>query len=155
MDFTPMNLYKIPRIKRVTTSAFELATAILFLSGIQHYAESPDGMSHVPEYVKDFLRQLPNNWEDVRFIDGYPGKLFVVARKSGNKWYVAGISGENSEKQLTLDLSFLKNKKGNLIDSGNAAGDEPLFESHQVALPVTGKMDITLKANDGFVAVFE
>ena len=70
MDFTPMNLYKIPRIRKVTTPVFELATAVLFLSGIQHYAESPDGMEHVPANIQDFLRQLPNNWDDVKFIDG-------------------------------------------------------------------------------------
>lgn len=155
MDFTPMNLYKIPRIKRVTTSAFELATSVVFLSGIQHYAESPDGMAHVPEFVKEFLRTLPNSWDDVKFIDGYPGKLFVVARKSGNKWYVAGINGGGIEKNLTLDLSFLKNKKGKLIISGNASNDEPSFESKQVSLSATGKMSIRLKTNDGFVSVLE
>ena len=155
MDFTPMNLYKIPRIKRATTAAFELATSVLFLSGIQHYAESPDGMAHVPEYVKDFLRKLPDSWDDVKFIDGYPGKLYVVARKAGNKWYVAGINGEKIEKALALDLAFLKNRKGKLIASGNVAGDEPSFEQQQVVLSPAGKLNITVKANDGFVAVFD
>jgi len=151
-----MNLYKIPRIKRVTTSAFELATSVIFLSGIQHYAESPDGMSHVPEFVKNFLRKLPDNWDDVEFIDGYPGKLYIVARKSGNKWYVAGINGEGIEKPLTLDLSFLKNKKATLIASrNNVGGDEPSFDQKSIVVPATGKMEITLKKNDGFVAVFE
>jgi hypothetical protein len=154
MDFTPMNLYKIPRINRVTTAAFELATSVVFLSGIQHYAESPEGMSHVPENVKEFLRNLPNTWDDFKFIDGHPGKLYVVARQAGNKWYVAGINGENAERQLTLDLSFLKNKKGQLIVSGDAATDEPSFSSTPVEIPASGKMNITLKANDGFVAVF-
>lgn len=156
MDFTPMNLYKIPRIKRATTSAFELATSVTFLSGIQHYAESPDGITHVPEFVKDFLRGLPNNWEDVKYIDADPGKLYVVARKSGNKWYVAGINGENTEKELTLDLAFLQNKKVELIASGNdLTGTEPSFDLKHFTLPATGKMNITLKGNDGFVAVFE
>lgn len=155
MDFTPMNLYKVPRIKKVTTSAFELVTSVLFLSGIQHYAESPDGMSHVPEYVKDFLRNLPNNWDDVRYIDGYPGKFYVVARRAGAKWYVAGINGENAEKNFSLDLNFLINKRGTLITSGNAAGDEPSFETKKVAWQPAGKLNITLRANDGFVAVFE
>ncbi|MCU7552266.1 glycoside hydrolase family 97 protein [Chitinophagaceae bacterium LB-8] len=155
MDFTPMNLYRIPRIKRATTAAFELATAVVFLSGIQHYAESPDGMTYMPEYLKDFLRKLPDNWEDVKFIDGYPGQHYVVARKNGNRWYIAGINGENKEKQLTLDVPFLKNRKGGLIASGNANGDEPSFEWKHVELPSTGKMNITLMANDGFVAVFE
>ena len=49
MDFTPMNLYSIPtRSKRKTTSGYELALSVIFLSGIQHYAESPEGMAHVP-----------------------------------------------------------------------------------------------------------
>ena len=156
MDFTPMNLYKIPRIKRITTSAFELATSVVFLSGIQHYAETPEGMTHVPEYAKDFLRKLPNSWDDIKFLDGYPGKLYVVARKAGNKWYVAGINGEDVEKNLTLDLSFLKNKKATIIvSSDNPTGDEPSFDQKTITVPATGKMEITLKKNDGFIAVFE
>lgn len=153
MDFTPMNLYKIPHINRVTSAAFELATSVLFLSGLQHYAETPQGMSHVPEKIKNFLRQLPDTWEEVKFIDGYPGRFYVVARKSGKKWYVAGINGEKTKKQLTLDLSFLKNKKGELIASGNAHNEEPSFEVKRVSIPVDGKLSITLKGNDGFIIV--
>lgn len=156
MDFTPMNLYKIPRIKRTTTSAFELATSVTFLSGIQHFAETPAGMTHVPDYVKAFLRQLPTHWDDVRFIDGYPGKLYVVARKAGRKWYVAGINGETIDKSLDLDLGFLKGKKAELITTGAAtSNDEPAFEQKKIALPASGKMTISLKGNDGFIAVFE
>jgi len=55
MDFTPMCLYKIPRIKRQTTPAFELALSVLFLSGVQHLVEIPEGMAHVPSYIKEFL----------------------------------------------------------------------------------------------------
>lgn len=155
MDFTPMNLYKIPNIKRVTTAAFELATSVIFLSGIQHYAESPEGMLHVPENVKNLLRQLPNSWDDVKFIDGYPGKLYVVARKAGNKWYVAGINGEGAEKSLKLDLSFLKNNKGQLIASRNGSGDLPSFNSTDFIVPASGQATINVKGNDGFVIVFE
>jgi len=155
MDFTPMNLYKIPRIKRVTTAAFELATSVIYLSGIQHYAETPEGMNHVPETVKEFLRTLPNTWDDVKFIDGYPGKLFVVARKAGNKWYIAGINGENIQKEIALDINFLKNKKGELIVSGIAENDEPAFDIKSISIPASGKLNITLKANDGFAMVIK
>ena len=155
MDFTPMNLYKIPRIKRVTTAAFELATSVIYLSGIQHYAETPEGINHVPERVKEFLRTLPNTWDDVKFIDGYPGKLFVVARKAGNKWYIAGINGENIEKEIALDINFLKNKKGELIISGIADNDEPAFDIKSILIPASGKLNVTLKANDGFVMVIK
>jgi hypothetical protein len=79
----------------------------------------------------------------------------VVARKADNKWYVAGINGENVEKELSLDLSFLKGKECQLITSGSAEGDEPSFESKQIAIPESGILNVTLKGNDGFVAVFE
>ena len=101
------------------------------------------------------MRKLPDSWDDVKFIDGYPGKLYIVARKSGTKWYVAGINGENVEKQLTLDLSFIKNKKGDLITAGSSELDEPSFQLAPATVPATGKMNVTLKGNDGFVAVFE
>jgi alpha-glucosidase len=153
MDFTPMCLYEIPRIKRRTTAAFELATSITFLSGIQHFAESPEGMAHVPDFVKKFLRELPDNWDDVKFIDGYPDKFYVVARKSGNTWYVAGINGENSVRPLTLDLSFIKSKKGDLITSGKDNTSEPSFNLGAVS--PSEKVSITLNGNDGFVAVFK
>jgi hypothetical protein len=155
MDFTPMNFYKIPGIRRTTTAAFELATSVVYLSGIQHYAETPEGMNHVPESVKNFLRTLPDNWEDVKCLEAYPGKIFIVARKSGSKWYVAGINGENMSKDITLDLSFLKNKKGQLISSGIQNGDEPSFDIRTISIPGNGKLDITLKANDGFVAIIQ
>jgi alpha-glucosidase len=149
MDFTPMALYKIPNINRKTTSAFELATSVIFLSGIQHMAETPEGMSHVPDFVKNFLRELPVNWDDVRFIDGYPGKLAIIARKSGAKWYVAGINGENLEKNLKLDLSFLTGYEGKII----ADGKEDLSFAQNTISPEK-ETNLAVMPNGGFVMVF-
>jgi alpha-glucosidase len=153
MDFTPMNLYKIPtKVKRKTTSSFELATSVLFLSGIQHYAESPDGMSHVPDYVQQYLQQVPAHWDDVRFIDGFPGKYVVIARKSGNKWYVAGMNGEGSDKMLTLDLSALTTVAQSGVKITD--GDEPLtFSQSNIKLTADKKLKVSMKPNGGFVLV--
>jgi alpha-glucosidase len=84
MDFTPMVFGDIPKIKRVTRNGFELAESVLFLSGIQHFAEIPEGMATAPAYVKTFLRELPRSWDEVKFVAGYPGRQAVIARKSGN-----------------------------------------------------------------------
>ena len=155
MDFTPMVLYKIPNIKRTTTAAFELATSVIFLSGIQHYAETPDGMATVPTFVKSFLKAMPNYWDDVKFVEGYPGKLYVVARRAENKWYLAGINGEKIEKQLSLDLSFLKNKTGQIISSGKNDDGYNSFDNKAIKIPEDGNLKLDLKGNDGFVIVFE
>ena len=157
MDFTPMNFGGIPgRVRRTTTAAFELATAVTILSGIQHYAEQPEGMAKVPDYVKDFLRELPDYWEDVRFIDGEPGKLYVVARRSGDRWYVAGMNGEDSAKDLDLDLSFWQGQSGTLIASGADGSDEaaPSFRREQIMVPRSGEFRVSVGPRDGFVLVF-
>lgn len=152
MDFTPMNLYKIEtsNVQRRTTSAFELATSVLFLSGIQHMAESPSGMTHVPEFVQKFLKALPDRWDDVRFIDGYPGKYVVLARRAGSKWYIACINGENKERAISLDISSFAKQKATLITDGS----EPLsFTSENI--PTDQKREIAVKGNGGFVIVLE
>lgn len=147
MDFTPMCLYKIPGVDRKTTSAFELALPVLFLSGIQHLAETPEGMSHVPGFVKTYLQNLPAQWDETKFIDGYPGKLVVLARRAGDVWHVVGINGEEKEKSLTLDLSFLGDgKKGILITDGE---EDLSFIREEVA--ISDAFKINLKSAGGFV----
>jgi hypothetical protein len=109
-------------------------------------------MQHVPQYVKDFLRQLPDYWDNVRFIEGYPGKQVVIARKTGSRWYVCGINGEKTEKELVLDLSFLGIKKGSMITDGQ---EQLSFQSKEVNLSEAGKVTIRIKGEGGFVMVFQ
>lgn len=150
MDFTPMSLNAIPRINRVTTSAFELALPIVFQSGIQHLAETPNGMEKVPVYVKTFLQNLPSSWDDTRLLDGYPGKLVVMARKAGSKWYVGGINGENLAKTISLDLSKFKGETAKIITDGiNGLS----FTQSEIDLKTNSQ--ITLKPYGGFVILIE
>ncbi|RNI31710.1 glycoside hydrolase family 97 protein [Rufibacter latericius] len=152
MDFTPLNLSEIPgKVQRKTTKGFETALSVLFTSGIQHYVETPTGMAQVPTFVQDFLKEVPAVWEDSKFIEGYPGKSVVMARKGNNRWYVAGINGELQEKTLTLDLSFLAKKTANLITD---TADKTSLQQKSVKLPADGKYSVTLKPNGGFVMEF-
>lgn len=150
MDFTPTVFHEIPNIERKTTSAFQLALPIIFLSGVQHIVETPEGMATVPYFVKEVMRNIPGRWDEVKFIDGYPGKLVVIARRAGEVWYVAGINGEPEAKSITLDLSFLGNQQGYRIEDDKeprAFVKSPINASAAVV--------IEMKANGGFVMVFE
>ncbi|MBC8052532.1 MAG: glycoside hydrolase family 97 catalytic domain-containing protein [Sphingobacteriaceae bacterium] len=150
MDYTPTVLHQIPKIKRQTSNGFELALSVLFQSGVQHIAETDQGVKQVPDYVKSFLKSLPVGWDDIKFIEGYPGKLAVIARKAGNKWYVAGINGENTEKKLSLDLSAFKAyKAGKLITDG--AGE---FSFSTASIVPQAATQIMVKSKGGFVMVF-
>lgn len=145
MDYTPMTLDVIKGINRKTTRTFELALPVVFLSGIQHMAESPYGMDNQTEDVKNFLRTLPTHWDDVKFLDGYPGKYVVLARKSGNKWYVVGINGDTTAKKLKLDLSFVN--QGFFFDD--------VEHNKTVKKTFAVGSEITLKPSGGFVGVFD
>lgn len=144
MDFTPMVLDSIPNIKRKTTPAFELALPVLFLSGIQHIAETPVGMAKMPKYVVNYLKEIPTNWDDSKFIDGYPGKYIVMARKKDNIWHIVGINGENKAKEIELDLSFVTNESGYVIIE-----NEKGFQQFPVSK--NKKLKIAMKPDGGFV----
>lgn len=151
MDFTPMVLDRIRRIERRTTSGFELALSVLFTSGIQHYAEIPAGMAKTPEYVQDFLRGVPSVWDDIQFLDGYPGKFVVIARKGEGRWYLAGINGESRPRDLSLDLGRLAaGGAATTIVDGN--GGNLSFRQETVELNPNVPFELTLPPHGGFVA---
>lgn len=154
MDFTPMNLTGLTSSKctRKTTPAFELALSVLFLSGIQHYAQAPEGMANVPNDVKLFLRTIPDYWDDVKFIEGFPGKYAVIARRSGNRWYIAGINGTTDEKKLRVDLTAFKKSKATLFTDGEKG---VLFSKTEMNTLKNNNVDITLNGNAGFVMILE
>jgi hypothetical protein len=149
MDFTPVCFSEVPNIKRITSSAFELALSVIFNSGIQHFAETPRGMAIVPDYVKNFLREIPTYWDDTKFVDGFPGKFVVIARKSRKTWYIAGINGEDIERNIRTLLPFIeKTKKGMLITDG---GDNRSFRTEKITYAPNKPLEINLKGSGGFV----
>ena len=92
---------------RKTSDVFALATAVLFQSSVQHFAMAPNNMEDAPAWAVDFMKQVPTNWDETRFIDGYPGKYCIMARRAGNKWYVAGITSDGTplEKKIGKKLN--------------------------------------------------
>jgi hypothetical protein len=154
MDFTPVVLDRIRNIERRTSSAFELALSVLFTSGIQHYAEIPEGMAKAPDYVREFLKQVPSVWDDTKFLDGYPGKYVVLARRGGDRWYVAGINAQSTPHDVTLDLGKLSdNASGTLISDGD--GGNLSFRTEAVDLAKGATLDVTIAPHAGFVLVLE
>jgi alpha-glucosidase len=150
MDFTPVVLDKLPHTTRKSSAAFELATAVLFTSGIQHYAEIPGGMHKAPAYVQEFLKHVPAVWDDVKYIDGFPGQFVVIARRAGKQWYIAGINADNAPHKVRIDLKELGVAgKGALISDG---GDALGFKSDYFPLEKGATSgEIEMKALGGFV----
>lgn len=90
--------------KRMTSDVFALATAVLFQSGVQHFALAPNNLTDAPDWAINFMKEVPTTWDEVRFLDGYPGKYVVFARRKGNKWYIAGVNAQKETIKLQLKL---------------------------------------------------
>ena len=92
---------------RRTSDAYSLATAVLFQNPIQNFALAPNNLNDAPAYCLDFLRNVPTTWDETRFIEGYPGKYAVLARRSGKTWYIAAINAMSEELKLNINLDFV------------------------------------------------
>ncbi|SHF78501.1 glycoside hydrolase family 97 protein [Dysgonomonas macrotermitis] len=153
MDFGPLYLNKIlskdqkKGSKRVTTDAFQLATAVIYQSGIQHLGITPNILDEQPDYVLDFIKYVPATWDETRFVDGYPGKYVVMARRTGNQWYIAATNAEKSAKTLKLSLPWLAGKQLNMISDrpdGSAANEK-------VVVGKDGSVTIKMESSGGVV----
>jgi hypothetical protein len=148
MDFTPVCFTQYDNFERRTGNGAELALAVLFLSGVQHYAETPMGMATVPDYVRDMMKEIPVSWDETRFIDGYPGRYIVLARRSGENWYVAGVTAEKEPLKLAVKMPFPVAGQRTLITEGETLRS---FSTATVTPDADGKIDVEIQPSGGFV----
>lgn len=141
------------RHQRFTSDIFEMATAITNQCSINCMAMQPNNLTELPQFELDFIRQIPTCWDETRFIDGYPGKYAVIARRTGDKWLVGGINGTDAPLTLTLSLPMLA---GRTVD---CYIDQPKQADEMLPTPVlrTQKIDkkgtvrVTLQPMGGII----
>ena len=146
MDYTPC-AFSDSQHPHITSHAHELALTVLFESGLQHLADRPESFLAQPQTVQDFLGMLPAAWDETRFISGYPGESCVLARRSGNTWYVAGINGTDNEKTLSVPLDFVKGKYTVTMFADSGSKDDPWRIETIQKLPAT----VTCQPRGGFI----
>ena len=136
--------------RRVTSDVYALATAVLFQSPVQHFALAPNNLTDAPSWAIDFMKEVPTTWDEVRFIDGYPGKYVILARRHGDKWYIAGVNAQKETLKLKVNLPMFSNgEKVRLFSDDKALqGDVKQIEigkkqELQLAIPCNGGVLIT------------
>ena len=136
------------RHTRKTTDIFEMAAGIIMQTSVQCVAMQPNNLEELPQFEMDFLRQLPTTWEETRFIDGYPGKYVILARKATNgQWYIAGLNALKEPLTLTLDLKAFDAEFSSLyID--NKAGVPTLTP---LKPNKKGQLKLTIQPNGGLI----
>ncbi|WP_308365687.1 MULTISPECIES: glycoside hydrolase family 97 catalytic domain-containing protein [unclassified Microbulbifer] len=152
MDYTP-SIFSQPPAGRHTTNAHEAALAVVFESGIQHISDSVESIRALPTDYRKYLQQLPTAWDETRLLAGFPGEHAVLARRSGKRWFIAGINGEAKEKTLQLNISQLDGlgkRALHLYDDS-----EHPFAAGQVQLKSSEMLQVSMEANGGFVMMVD
>ena len=134
---------------RRTSDIFQLATAVLFQNPVQNFALAPNNLTDVPSVCMDFMKRVPTTWDETRFIDGYPGKYAVLARRHGNSWYVAAVNAGKETLKLKLDLSMLAGETVSFY-SDDKKGEPQLQE---LKVKKDGKVQLEIKPQGGAVLV--
>ena len=150
MDYTPVGLtnFKFPH---QTTYGHELALTLVFNSGILHFADNVKTYRSLPDYVKDFLRNLPVAFDETHYISGEPGQYCLLASRKGKDWYVAGINSGKTSKEIAIELPFIAKGEYNmsLITDGP---DNKSFANKTNVFKSAEKINLTIPAAGGFVA---
>ena len=134
------------RHTRKTTDAFEIATAFTNQTAIQCVAIQPNNLQELPQTELDFLKTIPTTWDETRFIDGYPGKFVVLARRHGEQWYIAALNAQKEPLKLTLDIKGY-GVKSLITDDANSTN----IISKPMKADKKGNVKLTVQSNGGAV----
>lgn len=133
--------------QRLTTDAFQLATAVLFQSPMQMFALTPNNLQDAPSFAVDFMKEIPASWDETVYVDGYPGKYIVLARRHNTDWYLGAVSALNEPLKLKLDLPMFAGKQIRLISDDKTK----ISTRSQSAVPADGSFEITVQPKGGCV----
>lgn len=134
---------------RRTMDIFQLATAVLFQNPIQNFALAPNNLTDAPQICLDFMKQVPTTWDETRFIDGYPGRYIVLARRHGNTWYIAAVNATAEPLKLKLDLPVLAGQEVSLYSDDKKM--KPQLKLQKIK--TDGSLQLTVQPQGGAVIV--
>ena len=132
--------------RRVTSDVYALATAVLFQSPVQHFALAPNNLTDAPAWAIDFMKEVPTTWDEVRFIDGYPGKYVILARRHGDKWYIAGVNAQKETLKLKVNLPMFSNGEKVKLFSDDKALQGGV---KQIGIGKKQELQLTIPCNGG------
>lgn len=165
MDFTPGAMLSVqPHDNRSTfsvamassTRAYQMALYVVFESGIQMLADSPTRYLNEPECT-EYIASVPVLWDESVVLDAKVGEYVVIARRSGDKWFVGAITNQFG-REIDIDLSFLGEGKYTLTsfeDGINADRVAIDYKKRTTEIDSQSKIHIKMVNNGGWCGVIE
>lgn len=140
------------RHRRYTSDLFEMAAAIVNQSSVQCIAIQPNNLKELPQLELDWLKTVPAAWDETRFIDGQPGRYVVLARRSGDRWYVAGLNATGTTLKLDLNLPMFAGQQVDCYTDKAVKGSQwPETMIRKVKVGKNGRAKVELLNNGGLL----
>ncbi|WP_321475557.1 glycoside hydrolase family 97 catalytic domain-containing protein [uncultured Paludibaculum sp.] len=140
--------WSTPRLKN--TAAHQMALSVVYYSPFQfmYWYDRPSDVDESNPALTLF-DHVATVWDETRVLDGRPGESVVVARRSGRRWFVGGITN-NEPRTVTVPLSFLNSPTpvtATVYTDGASARDVKV-EQRQVTS--SDKLVLSLAPSGGF-----
>ncbi len=163
MDYTPgamvnahFDNYTIrwERPMSIGTRTHQLAMYVVFESPLQMLADNPSNYKKEHECTS-FISKIPSIWDETIPLDAKIGEYLIIARRNGDKWYVAAMT-DKKPREFEIDFSFLPN--GNyqmeyIQDGINASKNAEDYKKGEEEINNTSKLKINLASGGGWVAI--
>lgn len=138
------------------TRCRQLATYVIFDSPLNMLCDNPSNYRREPECTA-FIARIPTVWDETLGLDGKVGEYITMARRSGDEWYVGGLTNWD-KRDIIVDLSFLGEgfyeielfKDG--INADRAACD---YKRVVMPVPEDRQLKVTLFPGGGFAGRIE
>ena len=133
------------------TRCRQLAEYVVFESPLNMLCDSPSNYMREQECL-EYIAQIPTVWDETKGLCGEVGKYIAMARRSGDVWYVGGMT-DWSERTLTLDLNFLPEGEYVMemyVDGANAHRIARDYKKTLADVPADGKVAVHMAPGGGF-----
>ena len=135
------------------TRCHQLGMYVIFESPFNMLCDSPQSYEREKECT-EFIAKIPTVWDETLAVDGHVGEYIVMARRSGDKWYVGGLTGHSARK-VTLDLGFLGEGSWNMELFEDGINAERHAEDYRKVTGSVGEtLEVKMAPGGGFAVIF-
>ena len=122
MDYTPGGMFNLHKKDfqiwfntpaTIGTRCHQLGMYVVYESPLQMLSDSPSNYKK-EDGVMEFLSKVPVVWDETRVLEAKIGEYIVIARRSGDTWFLAGMSGDEAV-DFDVNLDFIDGEKSMMI----------------------------------------
>jgi alpha-glucosidase len=136
------------------TRCHQMALYVVYENPMPMVADAPQSYEGQPGF--EFIKEVPTTWDETRFVAGEPGEYIVLARRSGNSWYLAGITNW-ARREIDVPVEFVHSPyQAKLFADGSMDESEPNSINIDDFTASPGKpIHLSMAPGGGFVGILK